>query len=91
MYVLIFTNRANNDLKSHKKSGNKALLNKLSILLKEIQLNPYEGIGHPEALKGELSGLWLRRIDKKHRLVYEIFEAYIEVHIIAAKGHYNDK
>lgn len=64
MFILIFTKRADKDIKAHKKCGNKVLLKKLSILLKEIQTNPHEGIGHPEALKGELTGLWSRRIDK---------------------------
>ena len=33
---------------------------------------PYEGIGKPEALRGDLEGFWSRRIDREHRLVYKI-------------------
>lgn len=43
-------------------------------LLKEVQRNPFEGTGKPEALKHELSGCWSRRIDEEHRLVYEVQE-----------------
>ena len=34
--------------------------------------SPYEGIGKPEALKGDLKGFWSRRIDGEHRLVYTV-------------------
>ena len=34
--------------------------------------NPYEGIGKPEALKGDLEGYWSRRVDGEHRLVYKV-------------------
>lgn len=32
---------------------------------------PYEGIGKPEALKGDSQGYWPRRITSEHRLVYK--------------------
>jgi toxin YoeB len=32
---------------------------------------PFEGIGKPEALKGDLQGYWSRRITHEHRLVYK--------------------
>ena len=38
------------------------------ILLEDILCHPYTGIGNPEQLKYELSGLWSRRINKEHRL-----------------------
>lgn len=34
--------------------------------------DPFEGIGKPEALKGDLSGFWSRRLDSEHRLVYAV-------------------
>jgi toxin YoeB len=39
-------------------------------LTREIQRDPFEGIGKPEPLKGDLSGWWSRRINQEHRLVY---------------------
>jgi len=48
------------------------ILKKINELIKEIQRTPYEGIGKPEPLKYDLTGLWSRRIDREHRLVYQI-------------------
>jgi toxin YoeB len=50
----------------------KKILRKINILIKEIQRTPFEGSGKPEALKFDLAGLWSRRIDREHRLVYSI-------------------
>lgn len=55
-------------------------------LLKEVQRNPFEGTGKPEALKHELSGCWSRRIDEEHRLVYEVQEERIRV--LSCRYHY---
>jgi toxin YoeB len=50
----------------------KKILRKINNLIKDIQRSPYEGIGKPEPLKYDLAGLWSRRIDLEHRLVYKI-------------------
>ncbi|HAL82147.1 MAG TPA: Txe/YoeB family addiction module toxin, partial [Mucilaginibacter sp.] len=71
---IIYTPRAVEELKYWKRSGNKAIQNKIKILLNAIQENPYEGIGKPEPLKHDLSGAWSRRITQEHRLVYEVNE-----------------
>ncbi len=39
----------------------KKTLKRINALVKEIERNPYEGIGKPEPLKGNLSGWWRRR------------------------------
>ncbi|MCM1486887.1 MAG: Txe/YoeB family addiction module toxin [Firmicutes bacterium] len=62
------------------------ILKKINKLLTEIQRSPFEGIGKPEALKGNLSGYWSRRIDDVNRIVY--FVKNDTVHIIACRGHY---
>ena len=41
-------------------------------MIREVQRDPFAGIGKPEALKHELSGCWSRRIDQEHRLVYQV-------------------
>ena len=38
-------------------------LKRINQLIRDIQRNPFEGIGKPEPLKGNLSGWWSRRID----------------------------
>lgn len=65
-------------------------MNKISALIEDIQLHPFEGIGKPEALKHNLSGKWSRRINQEHRIIYEITENNtIEIlDILSLKGHY---
>ena len=53
-----------------------------------MQRDPFNGIGKPEPLVGNLSGFWSRRIDETHRLVYEADEAAILV--VACRFHYDD-
>ncbi len=65
---------------------NKAVLKRINALIKDIRRSPFEGIGKPEPLKGELSGFWSRRIDSTHRLVYRVKGETIE--ILSCKGHY---
>lgn len=50
----------------------KKMLNRVNSLIKDIQRNPYSGIGKPESLKHGLSGYWSRRIDDEHRILYKI-------------------
>ncbi len=47
------------------------ILKRINMLIKEIQRNPYEGIGKPEALKHGFSGYWSRRITDEHRIIYK--------------------
>ncbi len=85
-----FSSKAKKDLEFWTKSGNKFVLKKISKLLIAIQENPYEGIGKPEPLKYGLSGVWSRRINQEHRIVYEIYQDLtIEIlDILSLKGHY---
>ena len=48
----------------------KRILKRINALIKDIERNPFDGIGKPEPLKYEWSGFWSRRIDDEHRLVY---------------------
>jgi toxin YoeB len=50
----------------------KKILKKINDLIKNILRTPYEGLGKPEPLKYDLTGLWSRRIEREHRLVYQI-------------------
>ena len=68
-------------------SEDKQILRRVNQLVKDIERNPFRGIGKPEPLKGELSGFWSRRIDNVHRLVYRINDEFIE--ILSCKGHYD--
>ena len=83
-----FSEEAQRDIEFWKKSGNKIIQKKIQQLLAAIFENPFEGIGKPEALKHQLSGLWSRRINHEHRIIYELFNDQI-IKIHALKGHYD--
>ena len=85
-YHLDFTDKAKEDIAYHRKTGNRAVLNKTLALLEELSEHPFSGTGKPEAMKHNLSGLWSRRINREHRLVYEVEED--TVFILSVKGHY---
>jgi toxin YoeB len=71
-----------------KKSGNKAIQNKIRLLVIDIAKTPYSGLGKPEPLKHTLSGKWSRRISKEDRIIYEIDEFKNVVIIHSLKEHY---
>ena len=67
----------------------KKTLKRINNLLKDIDRKPYEGIGKPEPLKGNLSGWWSRRINDCDRIIYRIEGDTTKSIVIAAlKGHY---
>ena len=68
----------------------KRTLKKINKLIEDISRNPYEGIGHPEPLKHDLSGKWSREIDEKNRLVYAVLDGS-RAEIYQCRGHYSDK
>jgi toxin YoeB len=61
-------------------------LKRINELIRNTQRAHFEGIGKPEALKGNLSGFWSRRIDESNRLVYEASDK--EIAIISCRYHY---
>jgi toxin YoeB len=48
------------------------MLQRVNALIKDCTRSPFQGIGKPEPLRGNLSGWWSRRIDHEHRLVYRV-------------------
>ena len=88
---IIFSYKAKKDLEFWSKSGNKQIIKKLSELIKVIKENPYSGVGKPEPLKHNLSGVWSRRINQKDRVIYYLENDTITVYVISAIGHCNDK
>ena len=67
---------------------NENLLKRINLLVKDIERNPFNGLGKPEPLKNNLSGWWSRKIDDKHRLVYRIEKGNLE--IAQCRDHYNN-
>jgi toxin YoeB len=84
--IIEFTKQADTDLIYFKATGNKQAVEKIKQLLNAISNDPFRGIGQPEPLKHELSGAWSRRINREHRLVYEVNDDVVNV--LSLKGHY---
>ena len=82
---LEFDENALEDLR-YWQSKDKKKFDKIVVLLEEVRRTPFMGKGKPEPLRYHLSGCWSRRIDRVHRLVYEVrVEA---VRVLACRFHY---
>lgn len=69
------------------RDSDKILHKNLKKIIKELlRGDPTQGIGQPEPLRYQLSGLWSRRISLKDRVIYRFDDQHIE--IIAIGGHY---
>ena len=90
-YLIDYTKQAIKDLQAIKKSGRKSDMKKIDGLLEELEEHPREGSGSPEQLRHFLGEVWSRSINKKDRLVYEIFEEEVSIMVIQSLGHYSDK
>ncbi len=53
-------------------SNDAKVVARINVLLEECRRHPFQGIGKPEPLGGNLSGWWSRRINSEHRLVYRV-------------------
>lgn len=62
-------------------------IKQINKLIKDIERNPFTGIGKPEPLKANFTGWWSRRIDSEHRLVYRVSDDAIE--IAQCRFHYS--
>jgi toxin YoeB len=62
------------------------IVQKIILLLRDIQNSPFKGLGKPEPLKGNYSGYWSRRITITHRLIYKVANDSIE--IVKCRDHY---
>ena len=83
---VIFKDKALLDIEFWKKSGNKAIQKKITELIKDTLLHPETGIGKPERLKYDYSGLWSRRINDEHRMIYRIENGNLAIGSL--RGHY---
>ncbi|MFC2993613.1 Txe/YoeB family addiction module toxin [Halomonas tibetensis] len=67
-------------------SRDKKTLKRVNTLIKDIQRQPFDGLGDPEPLRHQWSGYWSRRIDREHRLVYRVTDNAIV--IVQCRYHY---
>ena len=65
---------------------NSTLVKRIKTLIRDIDRDPFKGIGKPEPLRGNWNGFWSRRIDQEHRLIYKVTET--QILIVKCKDHY---
>ncbi len=68
---LVFAKNAWEDYLFWQKTD-RAKVQRINALIRDIERSPFEGIGKPEQLRHALSGYWSRRIDEEHRIVYRV-------------------
>jgi toxin YoeB len=56
----------------HWQKHDRRMVERIHKLIKEVQRDPFGGVGKPEPLKHALSGFWSRRITDEHRMVYRV-------------------
>ena len=88
---LKFSSDAQKDLEWWKQNGDAASKKKIQRLLKELEEHPRTGSGKPELLSGDLRGVWSRRINQEHRLLYEIHDDVVLVLVLSMRYHYSKK
>ncbi len=89
-YFVDIKEKAQLDLKKLHKNEPK-LYEKALKLIGELYEHPRTGTGKPKQLSDDRAGQWRRKISDKHRLVYEIHDQVVEVLVLSAYGHYDDK
>jgi len=86
MYKLVYTSQAQKDAKKLARSG---LKEKAQDILNTIQDNPFQKPPPCEKLVGDLRGVYSRRINIQHRIVYQVYEETKIVKIIRMWTHYS--
>ncbi|MCZ7604027.1 MAG: Txe/YoeB family addiction module toxin [Melioribacteraceae bacterium] len=86
---LVWSNESLRQIKIIKKNQPDAqqYLQKIAMLIDDIQKSPFKGLGKPEPLKHKYEGCWSRRINIQDRLIYKVEKS--EIQIISILGHYS--
>ncbi len=86
-YKIMIFKRANKDKEKIKQFP--ALKRNVDNLLNLIKIDPFKNPPPYETLVGNLKGYYSRRINKQHRLVYEVIEEEKTINIISMWTHYD--
>lgn len=85
MYKIVYTKRAVNDIKNLKSAK---LDKKAKVLIELVRENPFQTPPPYEKVLGDLKGAYSRRINIKHRFVYEVLENEKTIKILSMWSHY---
>jgi toxin YoeB len=71
-------------------ASDRAILDRLNRIIEDARRSPFQGLGKPEPLKGNLKGFWSRRLTTEHRLVYRVVGTGPDqrIEIAACRYHY---
>lgn len=86
-YKIVYSKDAIKDIPKLKATH---LDKKAQALIELISENPFKAPPPYEKLLGDLSGLYSRRLNIQHRLVYEVFEDLRTVRILSMWSHYEN-
>jgi toxin YoeB len=89
-YAIEYSEDALESLRKYKKS-NPAAYKKICKFIGEIHEHPREGTGHPKPLTNGDDVTYSRHINKKDRLIYDVYDDKVSVLVISAETHYSDK
>ena len=89
MYKIVLSDEAAIEIVKLKKSHPQTY-KKFRSIMPELEQHPYTGTGHPHQLR-YTDGVWSRKLDKKNRLQYRVYEDKVLVFVVSALGHYDDK
>lgn len=85
MYKIVYTKKSVRDIEKLKSAK---LDKKIKSLIEIVRENPFKAPPQYEKLQGDLSGAYSRRINIKHRFVYEVLEEEKTVKILSMWTHY---
>jgi toxin YoeB len=91
MKLILWTEKSWSDY-AYWQENDSAIVDKINLMIRECLRTPFIGLGKPEPLRGELSGLWSRRLTAEHRFVYSVQGSNPEqmLRIIACRFHYDN-
>ena len=85
MFKIVYTKAAAKDIPKLKAAHLDA---KARSLIEVLRVNPYQSPPSYEKLTGDLKGLYSRRINTQHRLVYQVLDAEKTIKIVSMWSHY---
>ncbi len=86
-YKIVFTKQAHKDAK---KIGRSKLKEKALELIEVLKDDPFRSPPQYEALVGDLSGAYSRRINIQHRMIYQVIEEEKVVKVLRMWTHYGE-
>lgn len=87
MYKIVVTKQA---MKDFPKLSSAGLERKVKALIELLKKNPFQNPPSYEKLVGDMDGLYSRRINIKHRLVYQVYKENRIIKIVSAWSHYDN-